>query len=345
MSQKPPPFNAPHADAASKQSQAGERLSRRCSYSDLFDRLLDATVLVDLENYRVMDCNEAAERVLDLERGQLIGKALFEFLDPESIETAEKALRVAKRRYYPRQFEAKLLKSLETEISACVLKLGKDADTGEDIYVLQMVIKDVTIMKEAQRQAKQFLERLQEVNQKLEELSVTDELTQLFNVRHFKKELAKELERSTRYGSVFSIVFGDVDFFKKLNDTHGHAAGDAVLKQVAAVVKSSSRNTDLPARYGGEEFVVLCPGVSWEGAQVLAERIRTSVERHKFILPSIDATASVTISLGVASFPAHGKTMEALLKLADDALYLSKSRGRNRVTCAEEVVVFRKAAA
>ena len=160
-------------------------------------------------------------------------------------------------------------------------------------------------------------------------LMTLDGLTQVFNRRYFTETLEKELARSLRYQHRFSIVLFDLDHFKKINDTHGHPAGDAVLRKVAQLVKKNLRTNDVMARIGGEEFALLLPEVGLEGALALAEKVRKLVESERF---SFELTAiPVTISLGAAEWIAEIRGVNELLKKADSRLYEAKAAGRNTV--------------
>jgi diguanylate cyclase (GGDEF)-like protein len=154
----------------------------------------------------------------------------------------------------------------------------------------------------------------------------------LANYRHFREEAQKEHLRCTRYKAPYALVFIDADHFKNYNDQNGHPAGDRLLKELSRILKEEVRETDLPARYGGEEFVILCPGVDAPGAAVLAERVRVRVEKNQFEHGEKQPLGKVTVSIGVAGFPEHGATMDEVLQAADQALYRSKSAGRNRCT-------------
>jgi diguanylate cyclase (GGDEF)-like protein len=171
---------------------------------------------------------------------------------------------------------------------------------------------------------------LMETNRRLELLSVTDGLTKLHNHRFFQDELAKKFEETQRYERPLSLAMIDIDFFKKVNDTHGHAVGDDVLKQVARLYESSIRSTDLVARYGGEEFAVMMPETELEDALVLAEKIRSLIESSP-----IDTQAGplpITVSMGVASVPRSKiHSAKELIIAADKALYRAKKGGRNQV--------------
>jgi diguanylate cyclase (GGDEF)-like protein len=158
--------------------------------------------------------------------------------------------------------------------------------------------------------------------------SQIDPLTELANRRALTERLKQEWARTRRAQGRLAFIMGDVDHFKRVNDTHGHHVGDRVLRHVAGAVAESCRTSDLPARYGGEEFAVVVPDQSVEGAERLAERCRREVE-----LVSVDAEGEavrVTASFGVAD-AADAGSPEHLIRLADEALYRAKEAGRNRV--------------
>jgi diguanylate cyclase (GGDEF)-like protein len=168
-------------------------------------------------------------------------------------------------------------------------------------------------------------------NKRLELLSVTDGLTQLYNHRYFQDELCRAFEESSRYDRPLSLAMMDIDFFKKVNDTYGHAAGDEVLKVVSKLFNDSVRTSDLAARYGGEEFAVIMPETSMEDALQFAEKIRSLVAGTTVTLPD-GQELRVTISIGVSTVP-HPRltTARALIDDADKSLYIAKQRGRNQV--------------
>jgi diguanylate cyclase (GGDEF)-like protein len=171
---------------------------------------------------------------------------------------------------------------------------------------------------------------LLETNKRLELLSITDGLTKLHNHRYFQDELSRAFEESQRYQRPLSLAMIDIDFFKKINDTYGHAVGDDVLKCAAKLYRDSVRSTDLVARYGGEEFTVMMPETSLNDAISFAEKIRHLVESNPMQTQVGPVTA--TISLGVASVP-HSRIHSAkeLIIAADKALYRAKKNGRNQV--------------
>lgn len=164
--------------------------------------------------------------------------------------------------------------------------------------------------------------------EQLESMANTDGLTHVGNRRTFETSLEKEMARSMRTGEPVGLIMLDLDNFKTLNDTHGHQVGDDILREVALALRASSRDFDVIARYGGEEFAVILPGCGPEDALRRAERLRRLVSETSSTVP-------VTVSLGVASFPAGASTAHELVKAADDALYRAKRGGRDQVRQAE----------
>ena len=167
---------------------------------------------------------------------------------------------------------------------------------------------------------------------RLQHLSQHDSLTGLLNRRAIENSLDKEAQRLQRFGEIYSVMLVDIDHFKRINDNLGHAAGDEVLRVVAALLKEHAREVDRVARYGGEEFCVLLPHTDHEGALQAAERLRSAV--HRTDIPWQDERICVTISTGLATAQDPDEPLHALLKRADDALYRAKTEGRNRVVAA-----------
>jgi diguanylate cyclase (GGDEF)-like protein len=165
-------------------------------------------------------------------------------------------------------------------------------------------------------------------------LAYVDGLTGIFNRRHFESKIAEEIERAQRYENELAVIMIDIDHFKKLNDEFGHLLGDEALRQISAIFVQNLRKFDHACRYGGEEFAILAPQTSGEHAMMVAEKLRKVVEGWSF--PGVPRP--VTITAGVSSYPANGRTRDELVKAADDALYQAKQAGRNRVMLAESGV-------
>jgi diguanylate cyclase (GGDEF)-like protein len=176
--------------------------------------------------------------------------------------------------------------------------------------------------------------RLAEAVTLLEQLAVTDVLTGLYNRRKFEEALLLEVRRNLRRKHPFCLLMIDVDHFKHYNDTHGHPAGDAVLRELGALFHQTFRSLDVAARYGGEEFCVLLLDTELAGAQVAAEKIRAATEATDFAGGPQQPGGRLTISVGVAAYPAHGVSPKELVEAADRALYAAKHAGRNRVVVA-----------
>ncbi|MCU1602336.1 MAG: diguanylate cyclase [Frankiales bacterium] len=166
--------------------------------------------------------------------------------------------------------------------------------------------------------------------EQVQRLAATDGLTKIANRRTFEATLEREVARATRSAEHVSLVMVDIDHFKALNDTHGHQAGDEVLRNVAAALSCECRDFDTPARYGGEEFAIILPGCGPEEARDIAERLRRSVSQAPSIVP-------ITASAGVATYPSHAGDADTLVRAADEALYRSKHAGRNTTSMSEGV--------
>ena len=192
----------------------------------------------------------------------------------------------------------------------------------------QMVLE----LKQAKQNAEQLALELKMANDSLRELAFRDGLTGLYNHRYFQEVLESELERAQRYAHPLSLLLIDIDFFKKVNDSYGHPAGDQVLQEVSNTIVKLVRRCDIVARYGGEEFAVILPETSLTGARVLAQRIRRGIQQMKITCG--EQTITVTISCGIACTENNHErpvTRNTLIEHSDQALYRAKKNGRNRV--------------
>jgi len=186
---------------------------------------------------------------------------------------------------------------------------------------------------------KQNAEQLEQLNAQLTDMAHRDALTGLYNHRYFREVLTKEIARSERHSRAFSLLFIDIDHFKNYNDTHGHLAGDELLKRLADILRGYSRASTVVVRYGGEEFVLLVPEADTEAARLLAEKLRGVVEKHPFSGRETQPCGKITLSLGVATFPESGRDATTLIDNADKALYQSKHGGRNLVSVWDPALV------
>jgi diguanylate cyclase (GGDEF)-like protein len=175
------------------------------------------------------------------------------------------------------------------------------------------------------------IERLQE---NLRKQALRDPLTGLYNRRYLSEAIEREISTAKREEKDLSVIAIDLDHFKDVNDTFGHQVGDQYLIIFAALLRSRIRKSDIACRYGGEEFLLVLPGISLEDAVKRSEEIRR--EYANTTLPGRGINKKVTISIGIATYPLHGKESEDIIVKADKALYMSKENGRNRVTVWEE---------
>jgi diguanylate cyclase (GGDEF)-like protein len=176
-------------------------------------------------------------------------------------------------------------------------------------------------------------------SQRLLHLATSDPLTGLFNRGYVDDRLAMELSRAQRYGKALTLAVIDADHFKALNDTHGHAAGDAVLKKLAGMLRGSFRQSDTAGRYGGEEFVVILPETDIETASRKVDALRDRIASTPIDLRGHRNSVRVTISAGLASFPQDGEDAAELFATADERMFEAKHAGRNRVAAGSEVAV------
>jgi len=203
----------------------------------------------------------------------------------------------------------------------CTLMPVKD-DNGEVQYVC-FTLFDAT-------DTSIYQSKLKETTEKLRDLSSRDGLTQIFNRRYVEEALEKEFSRARRYGNKLSVILTDIDFFKKVNDVHGHLAGDEVLRVVSQRLVNGLRDADILGRYGGEEFMVVLPETDNQGAQVLAERLRNIVQAEP--IETAGESLTINISLGVSELYENTAAYAQLIAEADLALYQSKENGRNCTT-------------
>jgi len=197
--------------------------------------------------------------------------------------------------------------------------------TGQ-VEKICLMVYDVTDIATGKR-------ALERANEQLAKLSMTDLLTGLLNRGTWENLVDAEFERFRRYGQATSLVMFDIDFFKKVNDTHGHLAGDEVIKHTAETARSNLRQSDSIGRYGGEEFGVVLPETDAEGARIICERIRDAIE--KSVVQTSVAPIRYTVSVGIAQLTERPKNHMKWMQQADEALYAAKKNGRNCVVVFE----------
>ncbi len=263
---------------------------------------------------------EAAENGFDL----VIVNANFDDYDPLRLCSQLRSLE--RTRFLPL-----LIVTEQGEESLIVRAL----DLGVNDYIVRPIDPNELVARcLTQIKRKRYNDRLRMSVRQTIELAVTDGLTGLNNRRYLDGHLKTLFNRALVRDRALSVCITDIDRFKQVNDTYGHDAGDDILKEFAARIRSTVRGADLACRYGGEEFVVVMPDTDAVAAGVIAERLRGLIEGQPFIVRSAGVSISITASLGIASNEAGAQTPEELMKQADKALYEAKNGGRNRVVAA-----------
>ena len=283
----------------------------------LVENLRDGVIVLD-NQMRVIDFNPAVQKAFILSKSAMIGKSLAQVI-PElgSILAARKALALdpieleleTDGALHPRLYEARFTGLLD----------NRSVQIGQIL-----LLRDITEQKNVQ--------------EKLQQLALTDPLTGLFNRRQFFELAQHEFKRSRRYGHAQSILILDVDHFKNVNDTYGHAAGDAVLQDLAQKCSEQLRSFDVMARYGGDEFILMLPETESDKASQTAERLRQVIESNR--LETVSGPLQVTISFGIATLEESDEiSLDDLIDRADTALYIAKNNGRNQICTWHEKVV------
>jgi two-component system, cell cycle response regulator len=190
----------------------------------------------------------------------------------------------------------------------------------------ELLLRMKRVLKE-----RQLSKERDQILEKLKKLAITDGLTKLYNSRYFYKQLDLEIDRLNRYNHTLSLLLIDIDHFKQYNDTYGHLEGDKVLIRMGQIISSCLRRMDTAHRYGGEEFTVILPETACEEAAFVANRIRIAIESEVFS-PAPDKQITITVSIGVTEYQTDER-ISAFVQRADQALYLSKDNGRNRISC------------
>ncbi|HEY0070217.1 MAG TPA: diguanylate cyclase [Chloroflexia bacterium] len=279
----------------------------------------DAIIATTLDGL-ILTWNSGAEQLYGLAAAEMKGRHVSEVVPPELHPEMQLAFKKIQQGKYARGLEMDYHRS-DGQRMHLSLAFSPVNDAVGRVIGISGIAHDVTEFK-----------RLED---NLRELATRDELTRLYNRREMSRIITDETERCRRYGREMSLLMIDIDWFKAVNDTYGHQAGDEVLQGIARLLTESTRVTDYVARYGGEEMVVILPETAPDKALVVAENLRCKVAEHEFTLSTGSETAQplklhVTISLGVSSFTGECNTEEALLVAADRALYEAKRRGRNR---------------
>ena len=299
-------------------------------YRRLFEAAQDGILILDAQTGAITDVNPFLTKMLGYSREEFVQRKLWEvgaFKDIEASREAFKALQMNEYiRYEDLPLRAKNGKLVDVEFVSNVYMVGEEK-------VIQCNIRDITDRKQAEN-------ALLKSQALLQEQSVRDHLTGLFNRRYMEETLERELLRASRKQLSLGIIMLDVDNLKQLNDRWGHAAGDLILREVSSLLFKHVRGEDIPCRYGGDEFILILPDASLEVTLTRAELICDYVRQFHLQYEG-QSLMPVTLSLGVAAFPEHGVTSTEILRMVDAALYRAKSERRGRIVVAESPSLFR----
>jgi diguanylate cyclase (GGDEF)-like protein/PAS domain S-box-containing protein len=294
-------------------------------YRRLFESAQDGILILNADTGAITDVNPFMMRMLGYARDDFIHKKIWEvgaFKDIEASQIAFEALQKDKYiRYQDLPLRAKDGKLVQVEFVSNVYMEG-----GEK--VIQCNIRDITERKQAQ-------DALVQSEAHWHEQSVRDHLTGLFNRRYLEETLERELMRASRRKHPLGVIMMDVDGFKKINDSFGHGAGDAILRSLGGLLQEHIRGYDIPSRFGGDEFIVVLPDASRVVTRERAELVRAQAHLLRVQWEG-QTLAGISLSLGISVYPEDGTTNGALLKAVDMALYCAKQEGRDRVRSAPQ---------
>lgn len=292
----------------------------------IFDSIKDPFSIIDCE-FRIIRANEAYAQMRNKEVGELIGRKCHEVLQNKSVVCDDCVVKKTLESADPCAKDKRLSFPDGTEVWVEIYTYPILDEDGKVSHVIEYT-RDITGRKKAEEERGRLIE-------KLEFLSNTDMLTGLLNRRALIARLEYEIERAQRYGAELSLILCDIDRFKEINDSFGHAEGDRALRIVSEILKCSLRKSDIVGRYGGDEFMIIMPGTTAKGAEEFAERLRHVVEHTGF--QTINGkSVMMSVSLGVTRLHIHERDAghDALVRRADAALYNAKKKGRNTVCLA-----------
>lgn len=289
----------------------------------IFDSIKDPFCIID-RDYRIIRANEAYIHIKGKKASDLLGKKCFETLLQREDVCHDCVVRITFESGDPCAKDKHVRMPDGEDAWVEIYTYPILGEAGEISHVIEYT-RDITDRWKSEQERKRLI-------QKLEYLSSTDSLTGVLNRRALLERLRYEVDRAGRYGSPLSLMLCDVDNFKEINDSHGHAEGDRVLQIITGILKTALRKTDIVGRYGGDEFMSILPETGQAGAYDIAERIRSTVESTGFQMISGESV-SLSVSIGITSCEQASdiKTIDEIIMLADDGLYEAKRTGRNRV--------------
>jgi diguanylate cyclase (GGDEF)-like protein/PAS domain S-box-containing protein len=300
--------------------------------SRLIENMRDGVLVLDAQ-HRIVDLNSAMGKLLADRPSNLLGRSALDILS----DWVEKSNDLFGNR--DTQFEIRIPSAPSRFLDLRVTPLF---DKHQQLTGRLMVFRDVTDRKDVEKKLRNANFRLQSqlieigiLQSQLREQAIRDPLTNLFNRRYLEETLDRELARAMRETYPVCIIMIDIDHFKQINDTHGHEAGDLVLKAVAEALIHHSRRGDFACRYGGEEFIVVMPNITSQVAQERTALLRDSLNSMRVNYRK--HSLSATFSMGIATYPANGDSREAILRAADKAMYAAKEAGRDHIRSYDEL--------
>ena len=302
----------------------------RTRYFDLYDLAPVGYVTVS-EQGVILEANLTAATLLGVARGTLVKLLLTRFILKEDQDIYYLHRKQLLDTGEPQACELRIVKKDGTAFWAHLAETMAKDESGA--RVCRVVMSDITERKKAESQREAMLEALRDSEKRYWELSMIDDLTQLYNSRHFYAQLKKEMERSNRYGDPLTLFLMDLDKFKAFNDAYGHVEGDNVLSQLGQVIKRCLRETDSAYRYGGEEFTIILPMTTSEEGIITAKRIQTELRKEAFS-PVLGQEVYLTISIGLAQYKPM-EEMKAFVHRVDQLMYKGKKNGKGRI-CSED---------
>lgn len=314
-------------DVTAEKAAADALRASEAKFRTTVDRLAEGIFVVEPKSQTFVEANAALLRILGYTLDEFLALSPADLVANESPELVERnieVVRAALARDGRCDMGRRFLRRKDRSVVPVDVRVSLVPTGGTGLHAV--VVRDMTEQVRYEVQLFEYQANLEAANAKLKALAVTDALTGLRNRGAFNTRLGEEFDRAARHGHPLSVILLDVDHFKQFNDTFGHPAGDAVLRDVAAVLQRTARSTDLVARYGGEEFVLVLPDTDRAGALAMAERVRSAVASEPW-----DRRA-ITVSVGVSTLTADTPDAGSLVQEADVALYRSKQAGRNRVS-------------
>jgi diguanylate cyclase (GGDEF)-like protein/PAS domain S-box-containing protein len=298
----------------------------------LVEGMPDAVFVLDTE-WRLTDLNPAARRLLDLD-GSVIGRSI------EEIPAVWNQIRGYCHGEDGGRVEFTLTEAPLYYVDVCVSPLS-GPDRGPLGYLI--TIHDITKrhvaeaeLQRANQRLESQIEKIEALQAKLREQAISDALTGLFNRRHLDEVLPRELKRAQHDGGVVSVILFDIDHFKQVNDRYGHETGDRLLQSLAHLLRERTRPGDIACRYGGDEFLLMLPETPLDAAAARADEIRGAFScLSPRVVPGGGSGETVSLSAGVAACPNHALTEDAVIRSIDEAMYVAKEAGRNRVHVAD----------